>query len=140
MIRKLEFWLSAVVVVVSLIFLAQPLPARAEEGAGWVNLSMENGMGGHVYLTHEPCDVSLNSPTSDTLYRAYSLWNEGQPGQQQFEACWFTPYVDLRQFPTDSDDRLVRFVYVLTPDGRIYKSLFSDYVPAGQVAAQERKY
>jgi hypothetical protein len=113
--------------------------AQADE-IPWVDLQVGNDMRGHVVLTHEPCDVHLDNPVADKLYRAYSTWDEGTDAQQMHEACWFTPHVDLTQFPPDSEDRIVRFVYILTPDHRIYKSLWKDYEPVGTKQPQEQEY
>jgi hypothetical protein len=104
------------------------------------DLWLENDMNGHIYLTGEPCDLRIYHPVADKLLRAYATWDEGTDHEQVHEACWFTPYIDLSMFPPDSEDRIIRFVYILTGDGRMYKSVLSDYEPVGQEKPKEGEF
>jgi hypothetical protein len=102
-------------------------------------MKMPNDMGGHVYLTHEPCDMTTSLPIAETLYLAYSLWYEGTPEEQRQEACWCKPEIDLSTVPP-GNGVIFEMVNIVTAEGRIFASYWKDFVPRDPPALAEKEY
>jgi hypothetical protein len=97
---------------------------------------LANQNGGHMYLTLDPCDLKLEVPVSDPLFRVYAVDFEGTPNERTVEACWFSPRIDFSQVPENQRRQVVRVVNILAPDG-IYSYPVTDFEPIQRVTKGE---
>lgn len=115
------------VTVTAILILSAPAPARADDA---VVFRKPQGEHDAIYLTREACDIKVDMPVAQRLYRAYAVENEGMTTEAVYEGCWFSPLVDNKEIPQEYLSRVVPVVNIFTTQpGEHYTYLISDFVP-----------
>jgi hypothetical protein len=104
------------------------------------DLQMDNGLDGHIYALHEPCDLKVSMPITHKLYRGVSISNEGKENEASVELCWFSPEVDMSLVPEEYQSRVVRVINILAPDGIVYTFNRNKFEPKGTQPPKEQEY
>ena len=120
-----SFTIAVILFGLLLYILFVPAPTRAAE----ILLAMPNDTNGHIYLTREPCDLSVQSPDAVNLHRAFSVAYEGTDKAQTFEGCWGRQEIDTEAIPQEYRARAVPAINIYAKNGLRFDYLMTDFSP-----------